>query len=103
MSLASRGTPAVPARVALLLLLPLPALAGPPAPREYRTDRHGYPLPPGAVARLGVPPASAGFPWALGWTADGARFVTVDYGGVTVFDAATGRWIESQAIGTEGR
>jgi WD40 repeat protein len=94
----------VPARIALVLLLPLPALAEPgPAPHEYRTDRHGYPLPPGAVARLGIPPALTGFPWALGWTADGRRFVTVDYSGVTVFDAVTGRSLESQAIGTEGR
>jgi WD40 repeat protein len=104
MSLASRGTFAVFARTALFLFLPLPVLAEPgPSPHEYRTDRNGYPLPPGAVARLGVPPALGGFPWALGWTADGRRFVTVDYGGVTVFDAGTGRWIESQAIGTEGR
>jgi WD40 repeat protein len=92
------------ARTALFLLVPLPVLAEPgPAPHEYRTDRHGYSLPPGAVARLGVPPALSGFPWALGWTADARRFVTVDYGGVTIFDAGTGRWLESQAIGTEGR
>ena len=94
----------MPARIALFLLLPLTASAEPgPAPHEHRTDRHGHPLPAGAVARLGVPPAVAGFPWALGWTADGKRFVAVDYSGVTVFDAATGRWLESQAIGTEGR
>jgi WD40 repeat protein len=94
----------VPARIALLLILPLPAVAEPgPAPHEYRTDRNGDPLPPGAVARLGVAPALSGFAWALGWTADAHRFVTVDYGGVTVFDAATGRRVETQAIGTEGR
>src|SRR3954462_7528528 len=82
--------PAVPARIALLLLLPLTARAEPgPAPHESRPARHGHPLPPGAVARLGVPPALTGFPWALGWTADGRRFVTVDYGGGAGFDAAT--------------
>jgi WD40 repeat protein len=94
----------VPARIALLLFLPLPAVAEPgPVPHEYLTDRNGDPLPPGAVARLGVAPALSGFAWTLGWTADARRFVTVDYGGVTVFDAATGRRIETQAIGTEGR
>ena len=94
----------MPARIALLLLLPLAARAEPgPAPHEYHTDRNGHPLPAGAVARLGVPPALSGFPWALGWTADGRRFVTVDYGGVTVFDAATGRRVETQTVGTEGR
>jgi WD40 repeat protein len=94
----------VSARFALLLLLPAPALAEPgPPPHEYRTDRHGYPLPPGAVARLGVPPPLSGFAWAVGWTADGARFAVVDWAGVTVFDAATGRWLESQTVGTEGR
>lgn len=104
MSLAPGGLSVVPARIALLLLLPLPALGEPgPPPHEHHTDRHGYPLPPGAVARLGVPPALDGFPWALGWTADGRRFVTVDSDGVTVFDAATGHRIETQTIGTAGR
>ncbi|HEX3152739.1 MAG TPA: WD40 repeat domain-containing protein [Gemmataceae bacterium] len=98
------GTVAVLARIALLLLLPLAAMAEPgPAPHEYRSDRGGFPLPIGALGRLGVPPPLSGFAWTLGWTADGSRFVVVDYSGVTVFDAATGRWIESQAIGTEGR
>ena len=92
------------ARIALLLLFPIAALAEPgPAPHEYRVDRSGFPLPTGAIARLGVPPPLSGFAWTLGWTADGSRFVVVDYSGVTVFNAATGRWIESQAIGTEGR
>lgn len=94
----------MPARIALLLLLPLAAFAEPgPAPHEHRSDRHGHPLPPGAVARLGLPPAMSAFPWALGWSADGARFVTVDSAGVTVFDTATGRPVETQAVGFTGR
>jgi WD40 repeat protein len=98
------GTVAVLARIALLLFFPLAALAEPgPTPHEYHIDRSGFPLPTGAIARLGVPPPLSGFAWTLGWTADGSRFVVVDYSGVTVFDAQTGRWIESQAIGTEGR
>ena len=94
----------MPARFALLLLVPLPAAAAPgPAPHEYRLDRHGHSLPPGAVARLGVPPPLSGFARAVGWSADGTRFAVVDSADVTVFDAATGRRLESQAVTTEGR
>src|SRR5262245_3486426 len=72
-----------------------------PSPREIRFDRNGYPLPPEAIARLGVPPASNGFAWNLGWSADGKRFVLVDWAGLSIFDAATGRLVESQSIGAE--
>src|SRR3954469_13514665 len=103
MSLGPRGTPAVPARIALLPLLPLPPLADPgPAPHEYRTDRHGHPLPPGAVARLGVPPALSGFPGPLGWGAAGRRCVPVDCAGSTLLAAPPGGRIEPEAVGTEG-
>src|SRR5436190_21997805 len=96
MSLAP-GTRAVPVRFAAIYLTLLPALGpaaepGPP-PREDRLDRHGYPLPPGAVDRLGVPPPLAGFAWSLAWTADGTQIVAADWNGVTLLDAATGRWL----------
>lgn len=106
MSLAP-GTLTVPVRFAALALVLTAAAARPaepgPPPREARFDHNGYPLPPGAVARLGVPPGLGGFSWTAGWTADGARFAVVDWVGVTVFDAATGRELECQKIGTEGR
>ena len=71
-----------------------------PPPREFHVDRNGYTLPPGAVGRLGVPPALSGFAWNIGWTADGKKFAVVDWAGITLFDAATGHVVESQSLGT---
>jgi WD40 repeat protein len=66
--------------------------AGPP-PREYRVDRNGYLLPPGAIIRLGVPPPLNDFTRTLAWTTDGKHFVTADSNGTTIFDSATGKCV----------
>jgi len=91
-------------RLAILVLLASSTSAREPdpVPRELHFDRNGYPLPPGAIARLGIPPALTGFAWSLAWTADGKQFVAIDLNGVTVFDAATGRWVE-MVPGASGR
>jgi len=101
------GTLAVPVRFALLTLTLLSLFASAqepgPAPREIHVDTNGYLLPAGAVARFGVPPALSGFPCAIAWSADGKQFVTGDRSSLVVFDAATGRPVETQSLGTEHR
>jgi WD40 repeat protein len=72
-----------------------------PLPREL--DRNHYPLPPGAIARIGTPPALTGFASSLAWSADGKQFVAADWDGVTVFDAATGRRMASMPGLTDAR
>ncbi|WP_020470444.1 WD40 repeat domain-containing protein [Zavarzinella formosa] len=69
-----------------------------PAPREIRFDQNGYPLPAGAVARLGEP-------WPLGenatdmaWMADGKRIVVVGWGTIATIDADTGRVVGRENI-----
>jgi WD40 repeat protein len=97
----------VPARPALLVLaLFLPAAcaqdAGPP-PREVRLDRNGYPLPPGAVAQLGVPRALSALVADAAWSPDGSRFVVADWATIATFDAATGRPVDTLTIDTAYR
>lgn len=85
-------------RLALLVLpvLPLAAAEPGPAPREVRLDRNGYPLPQGAVARLGLPrPLSA--VTDVAWAADGRHFVIASGSAATTFDADTGRPVEAWA------
>jgi WD40 repeat protein len=93
----------VSARIVLLLLVlsarpGASAEPGPP-PREARFDKNGYLLPAGAIARLGVPTPLSEFPWSLAWSPDGKEFVAGDRSGVTRFDAATGRPIETLTFG----
>jgi WD40 repeat protein len=120
MSLApgTRAVPVRPALVAALLLAgaahaqpvaPPPRVIAtervrvPPPPHEVRLDRHGFPLPAGAVARLGVPPPLSGFARSLAWTADGSQVAAADWTGVTLLDAATGRRVETQNLGERGQ
>lgn len=88
----------MPLRLALFSLVIAAVAAGQeagPSPRELRYDRHGYSLPQGAVARLGIPPALTGFAWSIAWTPDGNRFVAADENGFTIFNSANGRCVES--------
>jgi WD40 repeat protein len=80
-----------------------PPVAVPPPPREMRLDRHGYPLPAGAVSRLGVPAPLSEPPRSLAWTADGRQIVTADWTRVTLLDATTGHRVETQDTGEAGR
>jgi WD40 repeat protein len=73
--------------------------AAPAAPKkadadkpERRVDALGDPLPAGAIARLGTVRFRAGDEIKrLTFTPDGKRLVTQGYGGVSVWDAATGK------------
>lgn len=81
---------AVPLLLLGLGVLPLPALHGgsPAAPR----DRHGDPLPPGALARIGTVRWNAQLAQCLGFSPDGRR-LAVGYSNLMarIWDAATGR------------
>src|SRR5262249_21300824 len=99
----AQGKSTVPARIVLLLLVlsarpGASAEPGPP-PREARFDKNGYLLPAGAGGRPRVPTPLSEFPWSLAWSADGKEFVAGDRSGVTRFDAATGRAIETLTFG----
>ncbi|HKB03155.1 MAG TPA: PQQ-binding-like beta-propeller repeat protein [Gemmataceae bacterium] len=98
-SAAHAQQPAPPPR--LLGAPPVPVPTAPP--HEVRFDRLGYPLPAGAVARLGVPPPLSGFAWSLTWTADGKQIISADLTRVTLLDAATGQRVETQELGEAGR
>ena len=86
-------------RLAILALLASCSFAREPGPvpRELHFDRNGCPLPPGAIARFGIPPALFGLAYSLAWTADGKQCVASDWNGVTVLDSATGRWVQTIA------
>lgn len=91
-------------RVTLLVLFPLIAAGEPgPPPHEVRLDRNGYPLPAGAVARLGTPWPVQHQYTSVAWSADGRRIVFAGWEEVTTLDAATGRVVESHAIDVPGR
>ncbi len=74
----------------VVLMLAAPAAADEPPPR---TDRHGDPLPPGAIARLGTL-RFRGVRGCLAYSPDG-KLLAASSGPaaeqVTLFDAATGR------------
>jgi WD40 repeat protein len=76
-----------------LLLLPASALAGPPRPR---TDLHGRPLPPGAIARIGSTHLRhpLGAP-CLAFAPDGKRLASLARDGtLRVWDVATGKELQ---------
>jgi WD40 repeat protein len=75
--------------IVLLLVLPVPALAGPPA----RVDLHGDPLPEGALARMGwVRLRHRAEVLCLAFAPDGKALATSGHdGGVFVWDAASGK------------
>lgn len=75
--------------LALLLTLPAVSAAQPTAPRR---DRHGDPLPAGAIARLGTMRLrhSARVGW-LAFSHDGKWLASTTYGISDVWDATTGR------------
>jgi WD40 repeat protein len=63
-----------------------------PAPDRPRLDRHGDPLPPGVVARLGtVRFRVADEVQALAFAPDGKTLAVASYGGLAVFDTANGK------------
>jgi RNA polymerase sigma factor (sigma-70 family) len=71
-----------------------PAAGAPPAPRApaARTDRHGDPLPEGAVARLGTVRFNHGDMLnALYFAPDGKTIISQGSGSVRLWDAATGK------------
>ncbi len=71
-----------------------PAPAGPPAkaPERPRVDRHGDPLPPGAIARLGtVRFRVTDEVQALAYAPDGKTLAVASYGGLSFFDTASGK------------
>jgi RNA polymerase sigma factor (sigma-70 family) len=72
---------------------PAPAPAAPaPAAEEPRRDRHGDPLPPGAVARLGTLRFRApGEVMALALAPDGRTIAVSSLAGLFLFDAASGK------------
>src|SRR5207237_1709077 len=79
----------------------VPAAADPPAPAQIqpRLDRHGDPLPPGAVARLGTLRfRTAGEAVALAFAPDGQTIAVSSYAGVFLFDAASGKRTRRQPL-----
>jgi RNA polymerase sigma factor (sigma-70 family) len=70
-----------------------PAGGGPRGADKAHTDRHGDPLPPGALARLGTVRFQHGKSvFAADFTADGSTVVSGGFDGTVRFwDAATGR------------
>ncbi len=85
------GRPAAP------LARPAVAQAAPPSPAASspKVDRHGDPLPNGALMRLGTSRYRQGSPfYRIAYTPDGTSLVTDgDDGKLRVWDAATGRVI----------
>jgi RNA polymerase sigma factor (sigma-70 family) len=74
-----------------------PAAVGEAVAAPGGVDRHGDPLPPGAIARLGTVRFRHG-DWvrSIGFTPDGQRVVSHGWGdGIRVWDAATGREVAS--------
>src|SRR5687768_1602864 len=72
-----------------------------PAPR---LDRHGDPLPAGALARLGTTRLRLGsHAYALAVSLDGKRVLVADSDrSITAFDAATGRRLPANKARREG-
>src|SRR5262249_41302871 len=81
------------ALIAAVLALTDAEPARPAAPPPVARDRHGDPLPPGAVARLGTLRYRLSFSrgLGLGFTPDGEKIVAATQEAVEVFEAKTGR------------
>jgi WD40 repeat protein len=80
------------ALVWLVFVGPMPAALA--ADNDARTDLHGDPLPPGALARLGTVRWRLPLPaWhVLAFVANGKTFVTASQlGGIHIWDSASGR------------
>jgi WD40 repeat protein len=87
----------------LLVFLPLPALGQPVEPAKpqpaVRTDRHGDPLPPGALARLGTTRfRHQGKVNFVGYSGDGALLATAGTDALRIWDARQGKEIHSLAL-----
>jgi WD40 repeat protein len=96
-----------------LLVAASTACSAPPADRQLppagppRTDRHGDPLPSGAVARLGTTRfRPGGERWyaennsfALARSPDGKILATGEGGNVCFWEAATGKALRSVSLG----
>ncbi len=97
------------AAVSLAVSYPAPGKAGGPekgegvAAEQPAVDAHGDPLPPGAVARLGTLRFRPGsIPQQVYFTPDGKRLVSLDWYGITLWDAATGRPIVRRRFAKPG-
>lgn len=81
------------ARFALLLAAGLPVGSASAFPKLPAVDRHGDPLPAGAVARLGTVQLRAGCE-ILSFSADGKTLIGVEGRTVRLWNAADGKLIE---------
>src|SRR5262249_31634593 len=71
---------------------PAPAAPPPQVQNQPRLDRHGDPLPPGAVARLGtVRFRVAAEVQTLAFAPDGKTLAVASYAGLSLFDTASGK------------
>src|SRR6266542_2935011 len=103
----SASRPLSPAFVLVALLalsLPLSAADPPPAKPAPRLDASGDPLPPGAIARLGTARFRHGETVkSVAHSADGKVFVSSgNGGGVSLWDAATGKELRRLELRTWG-
>jgi RNA polymerase sigma factor (sigma-70 family) len=96
LSLRSTPEPQTPAASA-------PAAPAAPANNEPRLDRHGDPLPPGAIARLGTLRFRHHSLFDLAFTPDGKQLIVGDgCSPLAVFDAITGRKLREVGKHTPG-
>jgi WD40 repeat protein len=83
---------------ALLLGCVLLIAAAPPVPTPPRLDRHGNPLPPGALARMGRSHVlQVRNVEAVAFSPDG-KLLAVANGSVTLWDASSGRKVRTLAV-----
>ncbi|MBO0700276.1 MAG: hypothetical protein J2P46_17890, partial [Zavarzinella sp.] len=85
------------ARFALLLAAALPVGSASAFPKVPAVDRHGDPLPAGAVGRLGTVQLRAGCD-TLTFSADGKTLIGTSGRLLRVWDAAAGRLVETRLL-----